>query len=226
MLLLLAALAFGFQEPATPPRMLLGMLAGHRYERVTVDAKGALVDKSVLDIGRITRDAGELSVPLRVAVYKDDALQKEFTSTWTCAPDASSMVMSILVFGTDLDQPRMRLETKGSPLAYPSGLPPSGALADLSIELKVKQGFLRVFGARTRITLSERRITTDSSGSPPGTYTIVSRVELRAYAWGLRIKRARFTSEETISPSEGLLRHVLRREDGGYSELRLVSPAT
>jgi len=47
------------------------------------------------------------------------------------------MVMAILVFAGDLDKPSMRLETIGAPLIYPAGVPDSGMLPDISVDVKV-----------------------------------------------------------------------------------------
>ena len=113
---------------------------------------------AVLVIGRITMDAGELSVPLNVEVYKDDAVERRFSSTWTRAPEASAMMMSVLVFGEDAGKPRLRLESTGAPLVYPAQVPPSGRLPDVSVDVRVRQGVLGFFGARSRTTFSDRRI--------------------------------------------------------------------
>lgn len=132
--------------------------------------------------------------------------------------------MAILVFAGDLDKPSMRLEATGAPLIYPAAVPGSGMLPDVSVDVKVRQGVLRVFGARTRITLAVRRVAAappvPEAALPAGVYTIRSRAELRAYAWGIRVRRVRFESEELVDPDEGVLRHVLTREDGSYSALR------
>jgi len=210
--------------------MLLSALQGHQYERVAYDSNGTLTDRAVLSIGRLTMEAGELSVPLTGEVYENDAIARRFSSTWTCAPEAGAMLMSILVFGEQLGKPRLRLVTTGAPLVYPTEVPASGMLPDLTLEMRVQQGFLRFLGARTRITMSDRRIAFSpaavTEGAATRTYTITSRVELRAYAWGIRVRRTPFQGEETVDPEGGLLRHVLRREDGGYSALRRLSPAS
>ncbi len=92
------------------------------------------------------------------------------------------------------------------------------------MDVKVRQGVLRIFGARTRVPLAERRIALASvppdAALPTRVYTITSRAELRAYAWGIRVRRTRFESEELVDPTEGVLQHVLTREDGSYSSLR------
>ena len=222
-------LAVRGQEQTTPPdRMLLSLLQGHRYERVTYDARGKLTDRAVLVIGRITMDAGELSVPLNVEVYKGDAVERRFSSTWTCASEASAMMMSVLVFGEDAGKPRLRLESTGAPLVYPAQVPPSGRLPDVSVDVRVRQGVLGFLGARSRTTFSDRRIAATpralNGESAKRAYSITSRVEFRAYAWGVRVRRTRFRSEETVDPEKGLLQHVLRSEDGGYSALRRLSP--
>ena len=118
----------------------------------------------------------------------------------------------------------------GAPLVYPAQVPPSGMLPDVSVEVRVRQGVLGFLGARSRTTFSDRRIAATTwalnGESAKGAYSITSRVEFRAYAWGVRVRRTRFRSEETVDPEKGLLQHVLRREDGGYSALRRLSPTS
>lgn len=100
-------------------------------------------------------------------------------------------------------------------VARPARAPDSGLPPDISVEVKVRQGVLRVFGARTRITLADRRIAAAPVAAlPTGVYPITSRAELRAYALGIRVRRARFESEELVDPNEGALPHILTREDG------------
>jgi hypothetical protein len=200
--------------------MLLSALEGHRYERVSYDADGRAEERATIDVGSVEFDGAEVSVPLEVAVEKDGAVARRFTTRWTCAPRAGDMVMAILVFSDDLDKPSMRLETAGTPLIYPREVPASGRLPDASVEVKVRQGMLRVLGARTRITLTDRRIELLDGESTPRRHTIRSRIEVRAYAMGIRVRRVRYTSEETVDPKAGILQHILRREDGSYSALR------
>lgn len=220
-----AALSWTTQDQAPPPdRMLLWALQGHRYERVSYDAKGRVEERATIDVGRLEVDGDQVSVSMEGEVYKNDAPGRRFSTRWTCTRRGGDMVMAILVFAGDLDKPSMRLETTGAPLIYPAGVPDSGMLPDVSVDVKVRQGVLRIFGARTRITLAERRIAAAPAAPQPalpaGVYSITSRAELRAYAWGIRVRRIRFESEELVDPTEGVLQHVLTREDGSYSALR------
>lgn len=216
-----AVLAWTGQEPVAPSEgMLLSALEGHRYERVSYDAEGRVEERATIDIGALQFDGTEVSVPLDVEVHKDGTVARRFSTRWTCARRGGDMMMAVLVFSDDLDKPSMRLETAGTPLIYPREVPASGALPAVSVEVKVRQGFLCVLGARTRITLADRRIAPPDGGSPRRRYTIKSRVELRAYALGIRVRRVRYTSEETVDPREGILQHILRRDDGSYSALR------
>jgi hypothetical protein len=145
-----AALSWTTQDQAAPPdRMLLWALQDHRYERVSYDAKGRVEERATIDVGRLEVDGDQVSVPLDVEVYKDDAPSRRFSTRWTCTRRGGDMVMAILVFAGDLDKPSMRLETIGAPLIYPAGVPDSGTLPDVSVDVKVRQGVLRIFGART-----------------------------------------------------------------------------
>ena len=219
-----AALSWANQDAAVPPdRPLLWALQDHRYERVSYDAKGRVEERATIDVGRLEVDGDQMNVPLDVEVFTDDAPSRRFSTRWTCTRREADMVMAILVFAGDLDEPSMRLETSGAPLIYPAGVPDSGLLPDISVEVQVRQGVLRIFGARTRITLADRRIAAAPEAAlPTGAYTIRSRAELRAYALGIRVRRVRFESEELVDPGEGILKHILTREDGSYSALRRI----
>jgi hypothetical protein len=219
-----AAVVWAAQDqPAPAERMLLSALQGRRYERVSYDAEGRVEERAMIAAGRLEINGDEVTLPLEVDVSRGDGVGRRFSTRWTCAPQAGDMATAILTFSDDLDKPSMRLETTGDALMYPRDVPSDETLPDVSVDVKVRQGFLRILGARTRITLTDRRIEpvpSASGGLAPEAYTITSDIDFRAYAWGIRVRRARFESEETVDPREGLLRHVLRREDGGYSELQ------
>lgn len=219
-----AALGWTRQDQAAPPdRLVLWALQGHRYERVSYDANGRIEERASIKVGRLEVDGDQMRVPLDVEVYRDDAPTRRFSTRWTCTRREADMVMAILVFAGDLDKPGMRLETIGAPLIYPAGVPDSGLLPDIAVEVMVRQGVLRIFGARTRITLTDRRIAAAPEAAlPAGAYTIRSRAELRAYALGIRVRRVRFESEELVDPGEGILKHILTWEDGSYSALRRI----
>jgi hypothetical protein len=219
-----AAMAPAIQQgSAGPEAMLLQTLQGHRYERVSYDAKGRVEERAVIDVGPLQDDGDSISVSLDVEVQKDGSIARRFSTRWACERRGGDMLMAILVFSEDLDKPSMRFETTGSPLVYPREIPSSGVLPDASVEVKIRQGVLRFFGARTRITFTERRVTPAEAGASRRAYTVTSRIELKAYAWGIRVRRVRFTSEETVDPEAGVLQHILRREDGSYSALRRVT---
>jgi hypothetical protein len=78
--------------------MLLWALQDHRYERVSYDANGRVEERATIDVGRLEVDGDQVSVPLDVEVYKDDAPSRRFSTRWTCTRRGGDMVMAILVF--------------------------------------------------------------------------------------------------------------------------------
>ena len=77
------------------------------------------------------------------------------------------------------------------------------------------------------MAVSERAVSIprsdDSEGPASGTYELHSKIEVKAYALGVRVRTTGFSSHLVVDPAKGPIEEVLEHEDGGRTEIRAVS---
>jgi hypothetical protein len=211
------------QDAAMP----LQLFEGNEYERRVFTPDGVAEGVQRITIGTITEVGDELEIPVTSHGF-DEAGQPSDSvhTTIRCRPEDAGMVMNILALvqqeGRDI-----RLRLRGGAVLYPDTAA-AGPLPDVTLEASVEEGVVGFLGGRSQIVLNERTVTLEPEGevsSAAGSYEIASRIELKFYVLGIRVRSKRYDARETISPERGLLRLELTSEGGGVAVLTRVTSA-
>lgn len=206
---------------AQPPGedMLLREVAGHRYERTSYDPRGAAVGRMLIEVGELSRTDSAVEVPVTVTPYSDEGEPKESNETvWRCRQGQEHMIMPVLFLSEDSGA-EVGLEVEGDAIFYPE-FPPPRELPDLRLDIDIRKGFVSFLGGRTVVFLKDRRVRTSDEGSPESQYTVFSKVDVKVFVLGIRVKHLRFDSEVVLQSGRGLVRQTLTAADGSYSVLR------
>ena len=217
----LVAVSVGWAAPihAQDPAMPLLLIEGNRYERRTLDEQGRLQKTQELEVGSIRQADGEIEVAVTV-IGSDEAGGSTDTvrTTIRCRVENADMVMSVLAL-VGAEGRRVRVRVTGGEVLYPSS-PVAGSLPPVSLEATVEQGVVGFLGGRSRIALRDR--TVQPTQGPPAAYTLASRLDLKFYVLGVRVRSQSYRMEEIVTPNRGLARQVLTASDGSSVVLALT----
>jgi hypothetical protein len=198
---------------------------GNRYERRSVSADGELESVQRITVGDVVERDGLIEVLVVSHGFDLDGQPSDSVHTRiSCRPDGADMVMNLLAL-VQPDGRDIELSLKGGTILYPQS-PEPGPLPDVVLEASVEEGVVGFLGGRSQIVLGERTvILAPDTGEldSPGAYAITSRIELKFYVLGIRVRSKRYDAQETVSGERGLLRLVLTSEDGSSMTLSLVT---
>jgi hypothetical protein len=199
--------------------MPLLLIEGNRYERRTLDEQGRLQKSQELEVGSISQTDGEIEVAVTVVGSDEDGGPADTVrTTIQCRVEDADMVMSVLAL-VGAEGRRVRVRVTGGEILYPSS-PVAGSLPPVSLEATVEQGVVGFLGGRSRIALRDR--TVQPAQGPSAAYTLASRLDLKFYVLGVRVRSQSYSMEEAVALDRGLLRQVLTAPDGSSVELTLV----
>lgn len=136
------------------------------------------------------------------------------------------MAMSLLAFLGNSGDGVLKLDITSNDELFPADLSKNKKLKDLRVEVKVEEGVFTFFGAKSKITLRNRKLTlmdsNESNGEKVKQYKLTSKLLIQAYALGINIKNIVFNVEETVDLNTGLISQVARQVRGGYFDLKLI----
>ncbi len=207
--------------------MPIFLVEGNQYERRTFDAEGTLEGLQKLEISQVSRVDEELEITVISRSFDTSGEATDSVQTTIrCRPESASMVMNLLAL-VEPEGRSVRLRLKGDEIAYPTA-PDTTLLPDISLEAKVEEGVVGFLGGRSQIVLTNRMVADPiavarGDSDPEGAYSIISRIEMRFYVLGIRVRSKSYDAVETVAPGRGLIRQVLTAEDGSYTSLTLVS---
>lgn len=215
---------------ASEVEMLSVKIADERYELTTYDERGRVQRRTDFLIGSPdTGSAGSGSddmIELTIEVLRlddDGEVASRKTVSWVCNPQASRMVMPILVLSGSPLRRDARLEVLGTPILYPEKPSFEGSLPDVELTIEIEGGILSLLGSRGRFFLENRRATREGDH-----LRISGQGEFKGYLAGIRFKHARFASRAELGPNGKLTFQEVTFRDGRRStvELRRGASAT
>jgi hypothetical protein len=223
-LVLLSPLA-GYAQ--TRSNMLLRLIEGNRYQLKDYDRKGALESSKKLEIGKIQKGDREIEVEIVVYNYDENSILQDTVRTrLACSNAAESMAMSLLAFLENSGDGVLKLGITSNDELFPADLSRNKKLKDIQMEVTVEKGVFSLFGAKSKITIRNRKLTlldaNESKGEKAQQYKLTSKMLIRAYALGINIKNIVFNVEETVDLNTGLIRQVARQARGGSFDLKLI----
>jgi hypothetical protein len=208
--------------------MLLPLIEGNQYELKKYDKKGRLESYKIIKISKIRRDNQEFELEIITYNYNKESTLKDSVQTrLECGKSAENMVMSVLAFLGNSGDGNVRLEITSDEELFPTELSKDMNLKDVRMNIKVQQGALSFFGAKTKIAIRNRKLTMiDSPDVPEGEangYNLTGKMLIKAYMLGINLKSAIYDIKEVVEIDKGLVRQVIKQANGSYFDLRLIN---
>ncbi|WP_417868036.1 hypothetical protein [Xanthomarina gelatinilytica] len=174
--------------------MLIGQISGRVVIRENFDENGSFLNKQTFKAGETIKKNGYYEIEVVTELFdKDKKLTDKYTTTYRCKPDEAS----VLVMAFPFSNPKSKETEINTTSKKFKELYDLDNLEDIELEMSFDSGLLNFFGSKSIIKIYDRKL-------EAGKNTIKSKINIKAYAWGIRIKQFNYTVIEKLN-EKGLL---------------------
>ena len=188
--------------------MLIGQISGRTIARENFDEDGVLLNKQTFEAGKIIEKKGYYQIEVVTELFNEEKKPTEkYTTTYRCKPDETSiMVMAFPFAKPNSKETEINSSTKNFTKLYDLG-----NLKDIELEMNFDSGLLNFFGSKSLIRIYDRQLNTDKVN-----IQIESKINIKAYALGIRIKQLNYTVIEELNNNYLLTFQKFTETDGSY----------
>jgi len=174
--------------------MLIGQISGRVVIRENFDKEGDFLNKQTFEAGETIKENGYYEIKVVTELFdKNKQSTDKYTTTYRCEPDDANVMIMVFPFS----KPKSK-ETEINTISENfKKLYDLQNLKDIKLEMSFDSGLLNFFGSKSIIKIYDRKL-------EAGKNTIKSKINIKAYAWGIRIKQFNYTVIEKLN-EKGLL---------------------
>ena len=189
-------------------KMLIGQLSDRLVVRENFNNKGDFLNKQTFKAGELKESDGYYEIEVVTELFDENgASTDKYTTTYRCKPDESS----IMVMAFPFSNPKSR-ETEINTISKNfKELYDLTNLEDVELEMSFDSGLLNFFGSNSKIKIYDRVLESNGNGK-----TIISKINIKAYALGIRIKQLDYVASEKLTSKNLLSFQKFTEEDGSY----------
>ncbi len=175
-------------------QMLISQLSERLVTRENFDNKGNLLNKQTFEASETINKNGYYEIKVVTELFnKDKKSTDKYTTTYRCKPDEAS----IMVMAFPFSNPKSK-ETEINTISENfKELYDLENLEDIKLEMSFDSGLLNFFGSKSTIKIYDRKLDNNKNN-------IKSKINIKAYALGIRIKQLNYSVIEKLN-SNGLL---------------------
>ena len=189
-------------------KMSIGQLSDILVVRENFNNKGDFLNKQTFKAGELKESDGYYEIEVVTELFDENgASTDKYTTTYRCKPDESS----IMVMAFPFSNPKSR-ETEINTISKNfKELYDLTNLEDVELEMSFDSGLLNFFGSNSKIKIYDRVLESNGNGK-----TIISKINIKAYALGIRIKQLDYVASEKLTSKNLLSFQKFTEEDGSY----------
>ncbi|QFZ54835.1 hypothetical protein FEZ18_08500 [Oceanihabitans sp. IOP_32] len=186
--------------------MLIGQISGRFVIRENFDEKGAFLNKQTFEAGKTMEKNGYFEIDVITELFdKDKKSTDKYTTTYRCKPDeASVMVMAFPFSNPKSKETEINTTSKNFKELYDLD-----NLEDIELEMSFDSGLLNFFGSKSTIKIYDRKMDGNQNN-------IKSKINIKAYALGIRIKQLNYNVIEKLNENGLLTFQKFTEEDNSY----------
>ncbi len=211
-----------FSFPSFPQErmeMLIFQIEGKDYLRESYDKEGNLINKDLIKVGMLNAMDEKLSLKVLIYSYHEDGTIKDSSITqYSCNPSEKKILMNVFPFAAFSGEKEINVKLSSKLELYPQPFKAGTKLKDIDFMVYIEGGALGFFGAMSKGTISNREVLFHTEAK---TYSIISKIEIRSYLFGLNVKTIDYFLKETIHGEKGVLKQVYRAPAGAYFTIEL-----
>ncbi len=188
--------------------MLIGQISGRIVVRENFDEEGAFLNKQTFESGKVIDKNGFYEIEVFTVLFdKDKKSTDKYTTIYRCKPDEAS----VLVMAFPFSNPKSRETEINTVSKNFKELYDLTNLEDIELEMSFDSGLLNFFGTNSKIKIYDRMLESNENGK-----TIKSKINIKAYAIGIRIKQLDYVANEKLTNENLLSFQKFTEEDGSY----------
>jgi hypothetical protein len=186
--------------------MLIGQISDRIVVRENFNEKGAFLNKQTFVANKVIYNDGYYEIEVITELFdRDKNPTDKYTTIYRCKPDEASIIVMTLPFSTRKSKPtEIQTMSKNFKKLYDLE-----NLKDIKLEMSFDSGILKFFGSQTIIKIYDRALDDNKK-------TIKSKINMKAYAWGIRIKQINYIVNEKLNEKGLLTSQKFTKADGSY----------
>ena len=188
--------------------MLIGQFSGRVVIRENFDEEGAFLNKQTFEAQEAIEKNGYYEIEVVTELFDEDKKSTDkYTTTYRCKPnEASIMVMAFPFSNPKSKETEINTNSENFKELYDLD-----DLEDVELEMSFDSGLLDFFGSKSKIKIYDRIL--ESKGN---SRNIKSKINIKAYAIGIRFKQLDYVVNEKLNDKGLLSYQKFTEEDGSY----------
>lgn len=186
--------------------MLIGQISDRVVIRENFDEEGTFLNKQTFEAGKIITKNGYYEIEVITELFdKYKKSTDKYTTTYRCKPDEGNiMIIAFPFFNPKSKETEISTTSKNFNQLYDLK-----NLKDIELEMSFDSGLLNFFGSKSTIKIYDRKLNSNKNN-------INSKVNIKAYAWGIRIKQLNYIVNEKLNGNGLLTFQKFTEEDNSY----------
>jgi len=186
--------------------MLIGQISGRVIVRENFNEEGVFLNKQTFESGIVIDKNGYYEIEVITELFdKDKKTTDKYTTTYRCKPDeASIMVMAFPFSNPKSKETEINTISKNFKEIYDLD-----NLEDIELRMSFDSGLLNFFGSKSTIKIFERKLDGNKNN-------IKSKINIKAYSLGIRIKQLDYSVNEKLNSMGLLTFQKFTEADGSY----------
>jgi len=186
--------------------MLIGQISGRVVIRENFDEESAFLNKQTFESGKVIDENGYYEIEVVTELFdKDKQSTDKYKTTYRCKPDEAS----IMVMAFPFSNPKSKETEINTTSENFKELYDLDNLEDIVLEMSFDSGLLNFFGSKSIIKIYDRKLSSNKND-------IKSKISIKAYAWGIRIKQLNYIVNEKLNGKGLLTFQKFTEDDGSY----------
>ncbi|WP_317130124.1 hypothetical protein [Flavobacterium profundi] len=188
--------------------MFIDQIEGRTITRENFNEKGDLLNKQIFEAGKVIKKNGNYAIKVTTELFdKNKIATDKYETIYKCKPDKFSIVVFVFPFANPKSK---ETEISSKSLNFKE-LYNIEKLNNVEIDLSFDSGLMNFLGSKSTIKIYDRKKEINGTN-----LSIKSKINIKAYTLGIRVKQLNYTITEKLN-SDGLLSYQkFIEKDGSY----------
>uniref|UniRef100_UPI0040493944 hypothetical protein n=1 Tax=Flavobacterium sp. TaxID=239 RepID=UPI0040493944 len=188
--------------------MFIDQIEGRTITRENFNEKGDLLNKQIFEAGKVIKKNGNYAIKVTTELFdKNKIATEKYETTYKCNPDKFSIVVFVFPFANPKSQ---ETEIRTNSINFKE-LYNIENLNNVEIDLSFDTGLMNFFGSKSTIKIYDRKKEIKNNS-----LSIKSKIIIKAYTLGIRIKQLNYSLTEKLNANGLLSYQKFIEKDGSY----------
>lgn len=186
--------------------MLIGQISDRFVVRENYDEDGVFLNKQTFDAGEAIKVNGYYEIKVTTETFDENKKSiNKYSTTYRCNPNEAS----IMIMAFSFSNPKSKKTGINTTSNNFKDLYDLENLKNIELEMTFDSGLLSFFGSKSIIKIYDRKIDANKN-------LITSKINLKAYGWGILVKDLNYSVNEKLNNLGLLTFQKFTEEDGSY----------